>query len=425
MRCPYMPENKCVLVVGTTADYIEWLRNSLPGEVIFLTEPTLRKHAKEPCPSSEEEILAELTDQQNTYYVLQEHLAKYKIRLDGITCFDDEHMSLTAYLASELKLSYPSITAVKNCRNKYLSKKLWRQFGVPAPACRTLRQQDFANFISELETTSYVLKPLSGSGSELTFKCDSPSEVEFALSQLENGLSARSNHRMYSEFESEEMLFLAEEFVLGQEYSCDFIVEGEDVDILRLTKKYPAEDGSFALTAAYELIPFVSSPFSENSLKKMLQQAASAVGLKKAICMVDFIERDGIPVFLEIAPRFGGDCLPWLLKSAYGIDSLALAVELSRNNCVKREFKNIDHYYLGLRILADRAGIVKCIDTKALKNDARVIEVFIPNDKIEVKLPPEDYFSRILGHIIYCPSVGKPIVDQNQELSKMIRIEWE
>ena len=421
-----MPEQERVLVVGTTTDYVEWLRTALPGEVIFITDPDLRSAAAEDTPEESEELLADLSDWENVCLLLKRHLDKYHLRLNGIACFDDEYMTLTAFLAEKLGLNYPPITAIKNCRNKYLCKTIWRESGVSTPFCRILNSlSDAEEFFRELESRACVLKPVSGSGSELTFRCDNPDDFKNAFDQLENGLAKRKTSRMYSEINSDEVAFLAEELVAGQEYSCDFMIQNGKVEIIRMTKKHPSADTFFGTTEAYELITLESTPFDEVEFKESLRLAAQAVGLGQAICMVDIIERFGKPVLLEIAPRLGGDCLPWLLKAAYNIDNLALAVDFARNRVINKQGFGSNDNFVGLRVFSDRAGNLNSIDTELLRKDNRVVAIRIPNEKIEVKLPPEDYFSRILGHVIYHPTQSEPVAVQNRELRNMITLKWE
>ena len=50
------------LVVGTTADYIQWIRCACPGEALFLTDPLVRRNAAESPPLSSEEVCCDLTD---------------------------------------------------------------------------------------------------------------------------------------------------------------------------------------------------------------------------------------------------------------------------------------------------------------------------------------------------------------------------
>ena len=54
--------------------------------------------------------------------------------------------------------------------------------------------------------------------------------------------------------------------------------------------------------------PIRPLPLQAAFLHPQLKSAAQAVGLTRALCMVDFILQANELVFLEIAPRPGGDC---------------------------------------------------------------------------------------------------------------------
>ena len=73
-----------VLVVGTTSDYIQWIRRCCPGRALFLTDPQIRKQALEPGPSAEEEILCNLADYKLAEKALKNHLKRFDLHLDGI-----------------------------------------------------------------------------------------------------------------------------------------------------------------------------------------------------------------------------------------------------------------------------------------------------------------------------------------------------
>ena len=123
-------DNPKVLVVGTTADYIEWIQQHCPGRAIFLTDPMLRQRACETNPAQPEEVLCNLSDYYYRSETLKVHLLKWKLCLDGITSFDCESMELAAVIAKDLALSYPSVGAVNNCRDKFVSKKIWQHNGL-------------------------------------------------------------------------------------------------------------------------------------------------------------------------------------------------------------------------------------------------------------------------------------------------------
>ena len=119
---PLVQGSAKVLVVGTTPDYIDWIRTACPGRALFLTSPAVRAKAQEPCPAPAEEILCDLSDYEGTCKVVQQHLQAEGMRLDGVASYDCESMELAAVLARQFGLTYPSIQAVNNCRDKHLAK---------------------------------------------------------------------------------------------------------------------------------------------------------------------------------------------------------------------------------------------------------------------------------------------------------------
>ncbi|MBF0303157.1 MAG: biotin carboxylase, partial [Desulfamplus sp.] len=89
------------------------------------------------------------------------------------------------------------------------------------------------------------------------------------------------------------------------------------------------------------------------------------------------------------------------------------------NNDIHKQPCNL----VGLRIHANKAGILKSIDISMVKSDSRVREIFIkrkPGDQII--LPPQNYDSWNMGHIIFEPYEDTPCKDQCMELLSILKI---
>ena len=301
-------------MVGTTSDYIDWIRNCSPGKTLFLTDPAVRRGSHEPCPTPAEEILCNLSDYDQARRVLQQHLHHYDLHLSGVACYDCESMELTAVLAREFGLSYPSVQAVKNCRDKYLSKVLWQKQGLHTPQAKQIRSADeAADFFHELKGAC-VLKPLSGSGSELIFRCEDLRSCEQGFRDIRQGLQRRRENRLYKSFFSDNPVVLAEALVEGDEYSCDFALENGRATIIRMTRKILSSRGPFGTTLGYLLPAELPISMDADDMLQTLALSAGALGLVRAVCMLDFIIHKNQMVLLELAPRPGGDCLPFLLR---------------------------------------------------------------------------------------------------------------
>ena len=415
-----------VLVVGTTSDYIDWIRCNCPERALFLTDPLIRQGAREPKPAPHEEVRCDLADYDQAREAVKNHLRNWGLSLDGITSYDCESMELAAVLAPDFSLSYPSVEAIGNCRDKFLSKVLWRQWGVNCPRTRRLTSpSDAVTFFKEIDGPC-VVKPVSGSGSELLFLCESMHACEKGFQAILNGLKQRHGNRLYRSRFANYGSILAEEYVAGEEYSCDFLIEKGRVDVIRLSRKIPDKAGPFGTTQGYVLPASLPTGIDPTDFHRTLHQGAKALGLTRAICMLDFLIRGNEMVLLEMTPRPGGDCLPFLMRNRYNLDILKLNLDFAQQRPIRLHKPDNDWPYIGLRLHAKRGGVLKKIDAVSLHQDPRVCEIHLPRPPGHViRMPPADYDSWLLGHIIFKPFEDADLKTQCAEILKEIMVEVE
>jgi len=417
------PVDPRVLVVGTTADYIEWIRTSRPRQALFITDPAVRREADQPAPPPDEEILCDLTDAHRVHAVLARHLDERRMGLAGVACYDCESMVLAARLAEAYTLPYPSGKAVNNCRDKYRSRILWREHHLDTPTvCRIGSAGEAAEFFRETGGPC-VLKPLSGSGSELIFRCDSEADCERYYRSIVQGLARRRNHRLYQPFASAGADILAEAYVGGEEYSCDFVLENDRVTLLRLTRKVLFAQDPFGTAKAYILPGVWPDAIDAGEFERTLYRSARALQIQRAVCMLDFIVHNGRMVLLEMAPRPGGDCLPSLLRRCYQVDMLQLVLDFARQQPLELNLPASHPPMVGLRLHAGQAGTLVSIDTRNLRRDSRVQEIHLirkPGHRIQ--RPPEDYDAWLLGHVIFVPDPDGDVALQCRELCGKLAI---
>lgn len=412
-----------VLVVGTTPDYVEWIKTLLKGEVFFITDLELRKSAIESNPTPTEEILCNLADYKNTVSFLKEHVKRYDIEVVGITCFDCESMELASAISKELNLKFQALCAIHNCRDKFMSKAHWKEKHLFTPDIARIKDFKQAEvFFKNLKGQGCVLKPSSGAGSELVFLCHDLAELKLSYEKASEGLKEKTGNRLYNSPLVKSSLIL-EEYIAGTEYSCDFIIKDDSVKIIRLTEKLKFPGQIFGIIDGYKLINFLPG-ISEKNLHDTLYKAASSIGLNNTICMLDFIVRDNHIYLIEIAPRPGGDCLPQLLELATGQNILVINIDLARGKMPQLlDYKTIKPW-IALRIFANREGTLLEIETKKLLENPMVAKVNITSyvgKKIEP--PPKDYDSWVLGNIILKPDVFNDIYHIAKKIIGSVNIE--
>ena len=204
------------------------------------------------------------------------------------------------------------------------------------------------------------------------------------------------------------------------------MLDGKGVVIIRVTRKIKAAGKPFGTIRGYILPASLPSDFMETLLPQALLAGARALGLTRSICMADFIVRDGRMVFLEMTPRPGGDCLPYLLRRSCNLDILGLAIDFAANRPITLPDTFCMAPHIGMRIHAEKEGILKQVDAAHLLKDPRVLEIHFPRQPgHEVILPPADYDTWLLGHVIFAPGKDADPASECDALCKNISVEME
>jgi biotin carboxylase len=426
-----MPDKR-LLVVGTTSDYIDHIRTRYPGRALFVTDPAERAAALEKDPAPADELLCDLQNANRVYEELRAHVSRWRIGICGVVCYDCESLGLAADLAKQFALPFPEPAAVRVSRNKFLSKQIWQKAAIPCPRTAVVRNlADALKFRAQI-AKPVIIKPLTGSGSELLFKCDNRIDCSRAVDLIGRKLASHPNVRMYRPQKCGTVKmdphqdFAIEEFIDGREYSCDFTLDGDQLEIIRLAKKIQAPDQAAGTTLAYVLPSQLPEPLQIDIFRLQLQAAARALGLNRAICMVDFIVHDDVAYLLEMTPRPGGDCLPPTIFQSCGLDMLGLALDFAEARPIALPAASSWVQMAGLRLMAKKSGMIKKIDDLALRRDSRVKELHLkrrPGQR--VVLPPDDYESRLLGNVIFKPVRPQSIETECSELESKLIVEIE
>jgi len=422
--------NRRVLVTGTTSDYIHIINQRFPQRAIFITDVSERAKAAEPSPGPDAELLCDLGHPEQVLAAIRKHLNQWRMEPSGIACFDCESMPTAAFIAHSFGLSYPSAEAVAACRSKYDCKRIWRQAGLSCPDVELVHNaSDAVSFFRRIGRPA-VIKPLTGSGSELVFLCPTEDDCVLAYDTLRSRLAGHSDQRMYAPYVCDgttvdpRKVFVIEEFVRGDEYSCDFAIEGNRVEIFRIAGKILDTKQAFGTTLAYLLPGTLPQGLGRKSLCDQLLTAAKVLGLERAICMLDFIVRDNQALMIELAPRPGGDCLPPLLLNTCGMDILGCTLDFAEGRPFISGTSLQWRPLVGARLFATHNGEIERIDSSALLEDRRVVDCHLKRGPgHRVILPPEDYESRLLGHVIFDPSDSDNIENECIEITSKLKLE--
>lgn len=421
-----------VLVVGTTPDYIAYIHERYPGRALFLTDQAQRLSSAETAPDEASEVICNLLDTDSVLPALHKHLEALNQSLSGVACYDCEWLSLAAELAEHFGQPFPSAKSVRISRDKFLTKRRWAEHAVPCPKVELVHTGSQALGLIERFARPVVLKPLTGTGSELTFRCYDNYDITAAFRAIEDGLARRSRLPLYKLNPASRarrvpgLPVLAEEFVEGREYSADFIIDGGNLHLIRVAKKLHSDILPFGTTIAYIVPAKLPAWLNRERLTKRLRNAAKALGLVRAVCMVDFIISKDEIFLLELTPRIGGDCLPPLIRKCCGLDTIGLALDFAEGRKGEMPPQQQWTEHVGMRLFSPHSGVLSNVSCTELSEDSRVKEVFIKRTPgHEITAPPEDYDSWLLGHVIFEPRSGVCLEKQCNDIKEKISINVE
>ncbi|MFW5738898.1 MAG: ATP-grasp domain-containing protein [Myxococcota bacterium] len=257
-------------------------------------------------------------------------------RVTAVVGIDEElHFSLSRRLALHCKVPFHSEQTCFVASNKLLCKQAFVRAGVPTsafalvsePGGPAARSVGFPN----------VLKTLSGTQSQYLFRNESRQALASNLAKLREACGAAVGD---PRFEPQSVVidgtpmawdprrnFLLEAYVPGLEYSCDFLVDGSEVRIIRIAKKIPGPQlGIFAGYALLDGAGLRSEGFSLDRLMAVCVRIAQAFQVRQAVCMVDFKWTGDALMVLESSVRPGFSAFNHLMYDLVGYTSLALMV---------------------------------------------------------------------------------------------------
>jgi biotin carboxylase len=404
-------EPGAVVVVGTTPDYIAKLHREYQGSLLFVVDGRFKGNPYLAGVPPTCLLFTSLGDLQETYEKTLLFLESTRMPLRGLACFDCDSLLFASRLAPRLNLTFPSWQAIVRSRNKFESKKAWSAAGIACPEATLASDVDQTLHFFRAHGEDIVLKPVSGSGSELLFHCKNEEEVRRAVAVMEEELPRRQTNPLFQPFPDPLQAswidpcrgFMVEEFIPGQEFSCDFVYQHGKIGFVRETGKVKAVDRLFGSVLAYTFPPRYPPQFSRETLEKVLMKGVDVLGFDWGYFMVDYIVQDGFPMLIEITPRPGGDSIPDLVRIGSGRNVLDIYLDFV---CGKLEHFPEDacldvESFASINLFAPKEGVISHLDGAKITSLPHVKGLFFKkNVGDRVVLPPKDYDNRLLGYCI-------------------------
>ncbi len=298
---------KRVLLLATTTGYqtraFGEAAERLGAELVFATD---RCHLLDdpwqdraiPIRFHEEDAaVAAIVDASNT------------VPIDGVLVVGDRPTVIGARVAEALGLPGHPPGAAAVARHKLYTRECLRDAGLPVPWFFPLALDD----ATPVEPLSFpcVVKPVALSGSRGVIRADDSSELASAVGRLRALLR---QPEIRAERDAALEIALIEEFIPGEEYAVEGLMDRGRFQLLALFDKPDPLDGPFFEETIY-LTPSSASIDVQSAIAVTVADAAAAIGLRQgpvhAECRVNVSPETGATrVFvLEVAARpIGGLC---------------------------------------------------------------------------------------------------------------------
>lgn len=235
-----------------------------------------------------------------------------EIRPVGIASIGSDLATLTVnYIADKLGLVGNSLHCTEISTNKLMMRNAFKEHGVPSAG-----YWDADLFDADSEDISFplIVKPVDRSGSRGVTLVHDDTQLKEAVTRAKG--------------ESFSQKVIIEEYLIGKEYSVEYISYRGRHTFLQLTEKFTTEAPHFIETGHCEPAE-VPEEMLEN-IKKIVENALDSLEIKNGASHTEIrIDGENIRV-IEVGARMGGDCIGSdLVKLSTGYDYVKMVLDIA------------------------------------------------------------------------------------------------
>ena len=281
-----------------------------------------------------------------------------EIQPDAVVTIASDLANITVqYVAARLGLPSNSDENILISTNKYAMRQAFMDNGVASPKfAKVSEETDLAEATAQM-TYPVIVKPTDRSGSRGITKVNQLDEIPAAVkAAIENSF---------------EKCAIIEEFIDGEEYSCECISYGGKHHVLAVTKKYTTGYPHFIETGHMEPAPI--SKELRDKVAAEIPKALDALQIQNGASHSEFkITDEGEVRIIEIGSRMGGDCIgSHLVHLSTGYDFVKMVIQTA----LGEEPTLIPEHgpkYAGIRFIFNKEDLKVYEDVQ--KNQPQLIE---------------------------------------------------
>ncbi|PFL25305.1 hypothetical protein COJ07_01090 [Bacillus cereus] len=323
--------------------------------------------------------------------VLEEINKKYKIK--AIYATFENFVEVAGYLRTRFNIQGLNEEDSLNVRNKFLMKKVAEKHNIKCAAVEMIKGKESIEKFIENYGFPIIIKPIDGAGTKLTYKIDDVAKLEEVCKLI----SLYDKKGLYSGN------YIIEEFVYGEEYECDSIVQNGEVIFSTVGKYLTNLINTVNSETALGVItyPDKSNDDIVEKIKEFNKKVVKSFNCENTITHLEvFIDKDGEVIFSELAARIGGGpVIGNNIKSIYNVNIYESFVDLEINK-IKVDSDEFSQCYAGCITFPYKNGeILEISKEDDFKDISGIVEVKIFN-KVGDILGDKDDTSKRTGYII-------------------------
>ncbi len=238
-----------------------------------------------------------------------------EIKPDGVATIASDLANITVnFIARNLGLTTNSEQSIIVSTNKFEMRKAFKAAGISTPDFKKTGINDNIDEVKQMKLP-IIVKPTDRSGSRSITKIENINDLEPAIQRAIN-----------DSFENKAII---EEYIEGDEYSCECISFEGKHHFLAVTKKFTTGEPHFIETGHCE--PSGLDSETVERVKKLIFKALDALDIRFGASHSEFkIDGNRNINIIEIGSRMGGDCIGSdLVQLSTGYDFVKMVIQTS------------------------------------------------------------------------------------------------
>jgi biotin carboxylase len=232
-------------------------------------------------------------------------------RIDGIISpCTDVSVATAAYIAQELNLPGPPLTAARIVTDKIAFRRFLEKQGLPRPAYHELARDSAPPDDLFERAPAWIIKPDRSSGSKGIFIVRDAAELRQRIAES----------RTFSPTGT----VLIEQFFEGHQGTVEGVLKEGRIALHFILDRQTAPE-PYVTTIGHH-VPTVLSEEMQQQVLNRISEAWTRLGVTDGVFDCDLVCSDGEVYLIEMTPRLGGNSISQLVRLAAGFDLVEHAV---------------------------------------------------------------------------------------------------